>query len=83
MLSGVLQVTILGPLLFLIMNSDIDKDISAFIQVTFADDTRPYSGVGDVTDCDNLQLDLNAVYDNMFFKLQKVYKHNWPLNSCA
>ena len=30
-----------------------------------------YSGVGDVTDCDNLQFDLNAVYDwassnNMF-----------------
>ena len=40
--------------------------------VGFADDTRLYSGVGDVTDCDNLQLDLNAVYDwassnNMFF----------------
>ena len=39
--------------------------------VSFADDTRLYSGVGDVTDCDNLQLDLNAVYDwassnNMF-----------------
>ena len=31
--------------------------------VSFADDTRLYSGVGDVTDCDNLQLDLNAVYD--------------------
>ena len=38
---------------------------------------RLYSGVGDVTDCDNLQLDLNAVYDwassnNMFFLLQEV-----------
>ena len=40
--------------------------------MSFADDTRLYSGVGDVIDCDNLQLDLNAVYDlassnNMFF----------------
>ena len=26
--------------------------------MSFADDTRLYSGVGDVTDCDNLQLDL-------------------------
>ena len=70
MLSGVPQGTVLGPLLFLI--SDIDKDVSTSKLVSFADDTRLYSGVGDVTDCDNLQLDLNAVYDwtssnNMFF----------------
>ena len=63
-LSGVPQGTVSGPLLFLIMISDIDKDVSA-------DDTRLYSGVGDVADCDKLQLDLNAVYDwassnNMF-----------------
>ena len=31
--------------------------------MNFADDTGLYSGVGDVTDCDNLQFDLNAVYD--------------------
>ena len=70
-LSGVPQGTILGPLLFLIMISDINKDVSASKLVSFADDTRLYSGVGDVADCDNLQLDLNAVYDwassnNMF-----------------
>ena len=61
----------MGPLLFLIMISDIDKDVYASKLVSFADDTRLYSAVGDVTDCDNLQLDLNAVYDwtlsnNMF-----------------
>ena len=70
-LNDVPQGTVLGPLLFLIMISDIDKDVSASTLVSFADDTRLYSGVGDVTDCDNLQLDLNAVYDwassnNMF-----------------
>ena len=58
------------------MISDIDKDVSASKLVSFADDTRLYSGVGDVTDCDNLQLDLNAVYDwassnNMFFNSKK------------
>ena len=58
-------------LLFLIIISDIDKDVSASKLVSFADDTRLYSGVKDVTYCDNLQLDLNAVYDwessnNMF-----------------
>ena len=70
-LSGVPQGTVLGPLRFLIMISDIDKDASATKLGSFAYDTRLYSSVGDVTDCDNLQLDLNAVYDwaslnNMF-----------------
>ena len=63
MLSGVPHGTVLGPLLFLIMISDIDKDVSASKLVSFEDDTRLYSGVGDVADCDKLQLDLNAVYD--------------------
>ena len=45
------------------MISDIGKDVSASNLVSFADDTRLYSGVGDVTDCVNLQLDLNYVYD--------------------
>ena len=49
--------------MFLIMNSNIDKDVSASKLVSFADDTRLYSCVEYVTDCDNLQLDLNAVYD--------------------
>ena len=57
------QGTVLGPLLFLIMISDIDKDVSASKLVSFADNTRLYTGVGDVTDCDNLQLELNVVHD--------------------
>ena len=73
MLSGVPQGTVLGLLLFLIMISDIDKDVSASKLVNFADDTRLYSDVGDVTDCGNQQFNFNAVYDwassnNMFFK---------------
>ena len=44
-LSGVPQRTILGPLMFLIMISDIDKDVSASKLVSFADDTILYSGV--------------------------------------
>ena len=59
----------LGPLLFMI--SDIDKDVSATRLVSFVDDTKPYFGVGDVTGCDTLQLEWNAVYswassNNMF-----------------
>ena len=47
----------------MIIISDINKDVSASNLISFADDTRLYSGVEDVTDCDNLQLYLNAVYD--------------------
>ena len=45
------------------MISDINGDVCASKLVSFGDDTRLYSGVGDVTDCDNLQLDLYAVYN--------------------
>ena len=70
-ISGVPQGTVLGPLLFLIMIADIDKDVSASKLIRFADDTRLYSCLGDVTNCDNLQFDLDTVYDwassnNMF-----------------
>ena len=46
MLSGEPQGTILGPLLFLIVISDIDKDVSISKLVSLADDTRLYSGAG-------------------------------------
>ena len=72
-LSGVPQGIILGPLLFLIMIIDIDKDNSPSSKlVNFADDTRVYSCINDIEKCDQLQIDLNSVYDwahvnNMFF----------------
>ena len=71
-LSGVPQGTVLGPLLFLIMLADINKDISESNLISFADDIRIYSKINDVTDCNTLQQDLNHVYDwastnNMFF----------------
>ena len=77
-LSGVPQGTVLGPLLFLIMLADINKDISESNLISFADDTRIYSKINDVTDCDTLQQDLNHVYDwasinNMFFNTHKFY----------
>ena len=64
MLSGVPQGTVLGTLLFLIVISDIDKDVRASKLVSFADDNRLYSlysCVGEVTDCDNLQHTIHIV----------------------
>ena len=77
-LSGVPQGTVLGHLLCLIMIIDIDKRISPSSKlVSFADDTRVYSCITDIEKCDQLQIDLNSVYDsanvnNMFFNAQKL-----------
>ena len=76
-LSGVPQGTVLGPLLFLIMVADINKDISESNLISFADDTRIYSKINDVTDCNTLQQDLNHVYDwastNNMFSMPKSF----------
>ena len=69
---GVPQGTVLSPLLFLITIIDIDKGISPSSKlVSLADDTRVYSCINDIEKCDQLQIDLNSVYDwahvnNMF-----------------
>ena len=60
-ISGVPQVTVLGPLLFLM--SDIDIGVLNAKVVSFAHDTRLYSKISYVEDCDSLQSDLNCVYD--------------------
>ena len=84
MISGVPQGTVLGPLLFLIMIADIDNGVSDSNLISFADDTRLYSGVEDVTDCDNLQFDLDTVYDwassnNMFLTRKNLAMFLLPL----
>ena len=85
MLSGVPQGTVLGPLLFLIMLADINKDISELNLISFADNTQIYTKIDDVTDCNTLQQDLNHVCDwasanNMFFNAQKFYYVSFSLN---
>ena len=52
MISGIPQDTVLGPLLFLILMSDIGV-LNAKV-VSFADDTRLYSKISYVDDCDSL-----------------------------
>ena len=67
-LSGVPQGTVLGPLLFLIMISDINKEITSSKVISFADDTRVYSNITQADDCDNLQSDLNTIYNFLIHK---------------
>ena len=75
-LSGVPQGTVLGPLLFIIMISDINKDILSSKLISFADDTRVYTNITQIENSDSLQTDLNYIYlwainNNMLFNHQK------------
>ena len=75
-LSGVPQGTVLGPLLFIIMISDINKDILSSKIISFAEDTRVYTNINQIENSDSLQTDLNYIYlwainNNMLFNHQK------------
>ena len=75
-LSGVPQGTVLGPLLFLIMIGDVDKDLQSSTLSSFADDSRLKKKIKEIHDAITLQNDLITVdkwtfENNMNFNYDK------------
>ena len=62
-ISGVPQGSVLGPLLFLILLGDIDKDAATAFVSSVADDTRVLGKVSCLEDVSKLQQNLNTIYE--------------------
>ena len=74
--SGVPQGSVLGPLLFLILVIDIDKDVLHTTFGSFADETRMWDTINATHQATDLQRDLNVIYswaetNNMSFNGDK------------
>ena len=84
-ISGVPQGSVLGPLLFLVMISDIDRDVLHSFLSSFADDTRIGRSIKSVEDALELQKDLDRIYqwakdNNMDFNNNKFELIRYGLN---
>jgi hypothetical protein len=62
--SGVPQVCIVGPLLFVIFINDLPEFIPNQAKTAlFADDTKLYRSISSISDCESLQRDISSLND--------------------
>ena len=60
-LSGVPQGTVMSPVLFLVLISDISNNVGNNI-TSCADDTKVFATINNPSDCGDLQSDLDNIY---------------------
>ena len=84
--SGVPQGSVLAPVLFAISTNDIHNCVDGGNILTFADDTKVFSTINSTTDMNNLQQNLNQIYEwsktnNMILNENKFEMMNFNLNT--
>ena len=76
-LSGILQCSILGPLLFLVCINDLPDHVLTSILLLFADDTKCFKTITDINDSPDLQKDVDnidgwSINSDLLFSLSKI-----------
>ena len=73
------QGTVLGPLLFLTMMADINKDVSKSNRISIADDTQIYNKIHDVSNCNKI-LTIYMTGHPLIIIIMHLYSASYLLN---
>ena len=60
--SGVPQGSVLAPIMFLVYVNNMTERVSVYIRL-FADDAKLLRKIGNHKDCEELQKDINKIYE--------------------